>query len=178
MILVAGGLALLAPGIARARLENRLEDAASRLIGTRVTVHCQSFGEAFVDAGQELGYVRFSSDGVPEHHTLIKRAQCHDLSDYLDSRGESLTVQDIVAVHTLTHEAIHMSGETNEATTECIAVQRDADMARLLGAPDDDAVALARAYWAQIYPRMPENYRTSQCGPGGELDIDSPDAPW
>jgi hypothetical protein len=71
-----------------------------------------------------------------------------------------------------------MSGETSEAKTECIAVQRDAEMARLLGASDIAARTLAESYWAQIYPRMPEGYRASQCGPGREMDIHSPDAPW
>ena len=176
--LVLIGAVAFVPGFQRGRLENRLQDAASRLIGTQVTVHCQSFGEAFVDAGAELGYVRFGPDGVPEHHTLIKRQQCHDLSEYLSSDTESPTVEEVVAVHTLTHEAIHMSGETSEAKTECVAVQRDAEMARLLGAPEDAATALAETYWNQIYPRMPEGYRAAQCGPGREMDVHSPDAPW
>ena len=50
----------------------------------------------------------------------------------------------MVAVHTLTHESIHMSGVTSESATECLAVQRDAEMARLLGAPRTAASELAR----------------------------------
>ena len=43
------------------------------LIGTSVSVHCQTAGEAFVDAGWELGFVKYDSEGVPEHKTLIKQ---------------------------------------------------------------------------------------------------------
>ena len=105
-------------------LQGQLGAAASEVVGVPVEVECQSFGSAFVDAGAEFGYVAFGPDGVPERKTLIKREQCCDLSAYLRSDKESPTTEQIVAVHTLTHEVIHMSGVTNEAETECIAVQR------------------------------------------------------
>ena len=37
------------------------------------------------------------------------------------------------AVLTLTHEAIHASGDTSEAHTECIAIQRVPEMVQVLG---------------------------------------------
>jgi hypothetical protein len=157
------GLALLVPWVLRLRLQSELAEAASQVVGREVEVHCQSFGEAFVDVGAENGYVAFGPDGVPELKTLIKRNQCADLRDYLNSEKSAPTQEQIVAVHTLTHEAIHMSGVTNEAETECTAVQRDAEMARLLGASETDAQLLASSYWQSIWPRMPENYRKSDC---------------
>ena len=177
-LLLVAGLGFLTPWFLRVRLEGRLADAASAVVGERVEVHCQSFGEAFVDVGAELGYVPFGSDGVPELRTLIKREPCAALSDYLRSDKSAPPREQVVAVHTLTHEAIHMSGVTNEAETECLAVQRDAEMARLLGAAPSDAHALAASYWTTVYPRMPDAYRTTACGPGAELDRGSPDAPW
>jgi hypothetical protein len=176
LVVIAG--ALLAPSFNRARLETRLEEAVGQLIGGAVEVECQSFGQAFVDTGAEFGYVPFGPDGVPERRTLIKRKQCADLSDYLSSDKLAPSFDHIVAVHTLTHEAIHMSGVTNEAETECIALQRDAEMARLLGAPAEGARALSVQYWQGVYPRMPDGYRSEGCGQNGPLDIGAPEPPW
>jgi hypothetical protein len=172
------GCAALAPWVLRARLEGRLSQATSTLLGIDVIVYCQSFGEAFIDTGAELGYVAFGPDGVPERSTLIKREQCHDLRDYLRSPPTTPTQEQAVAVHTLTHEAMHMGGNTSESETECLAVQRDAEMARLLGAEEQAARNLAVLYWQRHYPLMPGDYRSAECGPGGALDINSPDAPW
>jgi hypothetical protein len=176
LIVLAAGL--LAPSLFRARLEIRLETAVGRLIGGTVEVECQSFGQAFVDTGAEFGFVPFGPDGVPERRTLIKRKQCADISDYIRSDKVQPDLDHVVAVHTLTHEAIHMSGVTNEAETECIALQRDAEMARLLGAPAEGARALSVRYWESIYPRMPDPYASEDCRAGGPLDIRSADAPW
>jgi hypothetical protein len=155
-----------------------LAKASSVIVGVPVDVHCQAFGEAFVDAGMELGYVRFGADGVPERKTLIKRQQCSDLSDFIGGGHADVVHEQVVAVHTLTHEAIHMSGVTSEAETECLAMQRDAEMARLLGADPADALGLAVYYWENVYPRMPDTYSSADCRSGGPLDRDLPDAPW
>lgn len=176
--LVVIALAGLVPFFLRLRLEAKLEEAASAIVGVRVEVHCQAFGEAFVDAGMELGYVRFGPDGVPERRTLIKRQQCRELSDYVGGDHADFSPAEAVAVHTLTHEAMHMSGVTNEAETECLAMQRDAQMARLLGASAPDAHRLAAYYWSDVYPRMPDLYRSDACRSGGELDENLSDAPW
>ena len=178
VVLLILGVAGLTPVVLRLRLEAQLEDAASVVAGTRVQVHCQALGEAFVDAGFELGYVKFGPDGVPERSTLIKRQQCRDLSSYLRSDRDAFSHEHVVAVHTLTHEAIHMSGVTDEAQTECLALQRNAEMAQLLGASPDAAQALASHYWDVVYPRMPDPYRSDECQPGGELDRNLPAPPW
>ena len=48
-------------------------------------------------------------------------------------------------MHVLSHEAMHMTGYTDEAEAECRAMQVDARTARLLGAPEDAARALRSA---------------------------------
>jgi hypothetical protein len=83
-----------------------------------------------------------------------------------------------MAVHVLTHEAIHMSGVADEAVTECLAMQHDARAARLLGAPAEYARRLSRRYWTSIYPRMPAEYRSQECGPNGRLDAHIATSPW
>lgn len=177
-VLIVIAVAMLTPFFLRLRLEAKLEEAASAIVGVPVEVHCQAFGEAFVDAGFELGYVRFGPDGTPEHKTLIKRAPCQDLSDYVGGAHENFTREQAVAVHTLTHEAIHMTGVTSETETECLAMQRDAEMAELLGAAPADAQRLARFYLENVYPRMPDGYRSDDCRNGGSLDEGLPHAPW
>ena len=177
-LLLAMGAGAAVPGVLRASQERRLGGAASVLAGARVAVRCQSFGGAFVDAGPELGYVRWRADGSPEPWTLIKRDQCRHLAAYARSDKRRPTRDQVVAVHVLTHEAMHLSGRLDEAVAECAAVQRDAQTARLLGAGPADAAELAGAYWRNVYPLMPEGYRSGECRAGGAMDERLPDAPW
>jgi hypothetical protein len=81
----------------------------------------------------------------------------------------------VVAVHILTHEAMHLSGLLGEAAAESAAVQRDAHTARPAGAA---AAALAAAHWRNVYPLMPDGYRSPDCRAGGPLDERLADAPW
>jgi hypothetical protein len=178
LLLSALAISAAAPGVLRLREERRLAAVASALAGTRVAVRCQGFGGAFVDAGVELGYVRWRADGSPEPWTLIKRDQCRDLAAYLRSGKRRPSRAQVVAVHVLTHESMHLAGVTDEALTECAAVQRDARTARLLGAPADAARALAVQYWLAVYPTMPDGYRSSECRRGGSLDQRLGDGPW
>ena len=158
-LLLALSVGAAVPGVLRASQERRL-------------------GGAFVDAGPELGYVRWRPDGSPEPWTLIKRDQCRHLAAYVRSGTGRPTRDQVVAVHVLTHEAMHLSGRLDEAVAECAAVQRDAHTARLLGAGDTDASELAAAYWRNIYPLMPDGYRSSDCRSGGAMDERLADAPW
>ncbi|MGZ4594386.1 hypothetical protein [Oryzihumus sp.] len=178
LLLVGLGSGLLVPVVRNARLEHRLSAAAGSLTGVPVVVHCQTMGQQLGDLGSELGFVRYGPDGTPERATLIKRAQCGHLRAYLRSDRRRPTAEQVVAVHVLSHEAMHMAGVTGEAEAECRAVQLDARTARLLGAPEDAARELARRYWRTIYPRMPDDYRSASCAPGGDLDQRAPDAPW
>jgi hypothetical protein len=160
------------------RLEDRLSAAASALVGVPVKVDCQSWGGAMVDADGHLGYVKWGPDGVPERRTLIKRDVCNDLRGYLGSPGAGSNRDQVIAVHILSHESMHMAGEKSEAVTECRAVQRNAITARLLGASPEAAAALAATYWRDLYPNQTEEYRSRDCGPGGALDEHLADAPW
>jgi hypothetical protein len=166
------------PGLLTTLRERHLAEVATTLVGAPAGVRCQSLGEAFVDAGVELGYVRFRPDGTPEHATLIKRDQCRDLAAYARSAKRDPSQAQVVAVHVLTHEAMHMAGIVDEARAECAAVQRDAQTARLLGAAAADARLLAVRYWRTVYPSMPEGYQSPECAAGRSLDEGGADAPW
>jgi hypothetical protein len=158
--------------------EHRLAAAAGSLAGTTVSVHCQTFAEAWMDVGPELGLVPFGPDGVPEHRTLIKWDTCRKLAGWLHSDHAHPSLDQVIAVHVLTHESMHMAGTQDEAVTECRATQRDVRMAMLLGATHRQARALAATYWREVYPRMTDGYRAAACAPGGSLDEHLPDAPW
>ncbi|WP_456789622.1 hypothetical protein [Cellulomonas sp. P5_C5] len=174
---LALAVACAVPIAREAWLEHRLEAAATQVAGGPVQVDCQGLGQAFVDVGQELGFVRWGPDGVPERETLIKVRVCNDLRAWLGSTKADPSLDQVVAVHVLTHETMHMVGIVSESRTECAAVQRDAAMAVALGASPAQAQDLARRYWTEVYPRMPSSYRGG-CGPGGEHDENLPAAPW
>jgi hypothetical protein len=176
--LVILALVLSVPTFLRHRLEGRLSRVASVLVGQHSTVHCQTFGQTFTDTSGDLGYVKFDADGVPQHHTTIMRGPCGELRHYLDGGYAHPSANEIIAVHVLTHESMHMRGQTGESDAECEAMQRDAETAQLLGATPDEGLRLARAYWLVDYPNMPDNYRTSDCALGGPLDEHLPDPPW
>ena len=167
-----------APGMLKAALEDRLSGVVSEVAGKSVRVRCQGLGAAAIDTGSEYGYVQYKQDGTPVTWTLIKRDQCNDLNAYLRSNKRNPGVKRVIAVHVLTHEAMHLASITNEAQAECAAVQRDALTARLLGASPQDAAALARVYYALVYPRMDPDYKSSECRLRGELDEGGDDAPW
>lgn len=166
------------PVMLHARLEHRLAAAASEVAGHPVEVRCQTLSQTWLDAHAELGYVEVGPDGNPERRTVIALQACDDLSDWLGSDRRMPSSGQVIAVHVLTHEAMHMAGEKDEARAECLAVQRDARLARALGATAEQAVALARQYWREAYPRMPDGYRSGDCGPGGAMDAHLPDPPW
>jgi hypothetical protein len=166
------------PSYLRHREEQRLSAVATQLVGTDARVHCQTFGQTFTQLDGDLGFVKWGPDGVPEHQTLIKRGQCADLKSYLGSDKEHPTPDQVVAIHVLTHESMHMRGITEEAKAECAAIQRDSTTAELLGASPAAAMGLARIYWRIDYPLMPSTYRTKDCVPGGSLDEHLPSAPW
>jgi hypothetical protein len=177
-----GALVLVAvlaavPGAQRKVQERRLGAIASKLVGHHVTVHCQDGAEAFVDAGSELGWVAFDENGIPEPKALLKRAQCQFLKSY-DKHPATPSWDEMVAVHVLTHEAMHMRGSDSEEVAECEALQRDAFTAQAFGATPEQAHALAVRYWKQVYPRMPDDYTTGECSPGGALDENLVASPW
>jgi hypothetical protein len=76
------------------------------------------------------------------------------------------------AVHTLAHEAQHARGILDEATAECYGLQTTADAAIQLGRSRKDAAYLAAVYWKHWYVWLGDRWRSSECRPGGRLDLD------
>jgi hypothetical protein len=172
------GVALAVPTLLRHREESRLGKVATVLVAAPATVHCETFGQSFTDLSGDLGFVKFSADGVPQHHTTIVRGPCADLKHYYSGDQAHPTPNEVIAVHVLTHESMHMRGQPDEAMAECEAMQRDAETAQLLGATPQEGLELARAYWLEDYPNMPDAYRSDDCRLNGALDEHLPDPPW
>ncbi len=166
------------PVVNRVTLEGRLSHSSSTLLGEHVEVDCQTLTGSALDMGNELGFVKWGPDGIPERKTLIKHQQCNDLQSYLNSSKQHPSAAQVLAVHVLTHESMHMSGIKVEFVAECDAMQRDTAMAEIMGATPAAAHALAVTYWLTVYPNMPDGYRNGGCQPGGSLDLHLPDAPW
>jgi hypothetical protein len=166
------------PVLRHAQTESRLADVAQALVGHHVQVRCETLSQAWLDAHPEAGYVRFDADDRPEPVATLTVQTCDDLSDWLGSDKVHQPLRQIVAVHVLTHESMHLAGLRDEARAECAAVQRDVRTATLLGASDHQAKVLSVAYWTQVYPDLPDAYRSSDCAPGGSLDEGLPDPPW
>lgn len=177
-LLAVLAVAAAVPVVRRHQEEDRLSRVSTQLAGRSVRVHCQSIGQAMTDVGAELGFVRYDDAGRPEPRTTIKRDPCGRLRDYYSGHRAHPSQDTVIAVHVLTHEAMHMHGLTGEAAAECAAVQRDATTAELLGATPAQAHALARVYWRLVYPQMPDDYRETSCAPGGTADEQLASAPW
>jgi len=128
---------------------------------------CQRFTPDLLELSNNAGSVSWDSPDV----ALLRRATCNDLFSWLVSRKAEPSLDQTIAVHIVVHEAIHVSGEINEAITECTAMQRDARAAELLGAQPVQARALALTYYEQAYPQMHPDYRSGGCVEDGPLDL-------
>jgi hypothetical protein len=73
------------------------------------------------------------------------------------------------ATVTLTHEAVHVAGEIDEAKTECFAVQKAPAVAQTLGVSAQRAFELAWYVWR--FPTTPANYQSSDCKAKGRYDL-------
>ncbi len=96
-----------------------------------------------------------------------------------------------VAILTLAHESIHLGGivggtlsnglavgdQQAEAKADCFGMQWMPYVAEQLGDTPDDAQALARYFWDEVYPlSLPSHpqYWSADCRPGGALDTRPP----
>jgi hypothetical protein len=92
-----------------------------------------------------------------------------------------------IAILTLAHESIHLSGIVGgtlsnglavgdpqaEAKADCYGMQWMPYVAEQFGDTPDDAAAIARYFWDKIYPLDINHppYWSAQCIPGGALDL-------
>lgn len=160
------------------RAEARYTAAASEMLGrSDVEVTCQSLSAALLDVMGFGGYVPYKADGSLPTEAHLMWETCRDLRKWeRDPQGANL--DGIVALHILTHETMHLSGEYVEAAAECFAIQKDAAMAALLGADTATGRAHAARYFDEVYPRMREDYRSAECAASKAMDLAPETAQW
>lgn len=176
---------LLVPAVALGWLElsfradqATFSEVASDIAERDVSIECQRFGGALLDPTAEAGYVQFDAAGSPSDTGRLERDACNDLRDYLGGDKSAPPLRQVIAVQVLAHESYHLAGVRDEARTECAAVQRLDEVAVMLGATPEQGRALATRYFAEVYPRMPDAYRSADCADGGEWDAAPDDPAW
>jgi hypothetical protein len=148
-------------------LEARLGLAATTLAGREVSIRCD--GLQGIHASPDIGgFVRFSGS-TPANYAHIRRTLCRSLSRLTRDRGAGGS-DEAEAVKVLAHESFHLRGVMNEAATECYALQYVTRVATRLGASEANAVRFHELDM-RAYPLAPPKYRSSECRPGGALDL-------
>lgn len=172
----------------RSRLQPRYGEAASRLTSRAFDVRCwneddwtriQRESAAFEDvASVDVdGFANFYTG-----HVNLSPEVCAGLDEltYGDDRPTTSDALDRLAygAFVLAHETDHILGVDDEAIATCDGLQNVALVARGLGADAAYARKLADAYWEDLYPQEPADYRTLRCGPNRPLDHSIGDGAW
>jgi hypothetical protein len=163
------------------RVEKKASRIMSHILGTKVRYTCGSKLNTWFDRSTDhaLGYVRWTPQG-PEKKSKLRHETCDALKDVIsDPNDLSDPYRRLFSIHVLTHEAMHMVGEQNEAIAECKAIQRDFKTAIALGMSLEKAQEFVLWYYQSFYPKfMSTGYHSPECRRGGTLDENLPTSPW
>ena len=141
------------------RFEAQLASAAQPVLGHRDSgFACERLMRNFWSSTGHVGHVWFDADGTPARDAFLSSGTCAKVKAWRAHPGRS-RLDEIVAVHTVAHEAAHLAGQRDEAAAECTAVTHDAQVMERLGASPDQARAAVVRYVTQVYPRLPDEYR-------------------
>ncbi len=153
------------------QLEKSLSEKSSILAGKPAKVHCNSlFDSIFDNQLNVIGHANFETGDI-----VFQFGWCRNMLKYLDHPND-LTELELMSLALFTHEAMHVRGERNEQKTECQAIQRNYQAAKLLGVQEHIAQKNAVDYYKNIYPRHP--YFSPRCAPGKEYDEKLDDSSW
>lgn len=164
------------------RIEPKLSRAAGAVAGKNVEVRCWSGPDWRKLMVEERAYTRgkvnesvlgFASAGGAR--LSLAPTICRDLTRLAYEQARPAAAERLhalaLAVATLAHESVHVSGIADEATAECHGIQLSERAARALGIERRLARRLKEAYWSR-YDEIPAVYRSPECRDGGELDLD------
>jgi hypothetical protein len=153
---------------AKAAASERFADEASLIAGKQVTIFCDEARD-FVGAVQHADGVAV----VGGEHAYLTPERCYDLYR-LAFDDQVLGSRTGRAIAVLAHEAWHLRGESDEATTECYALQSGVELGRRLGLSESRARQLMRQQLTENALRGPGSFEyrlTSECRDGGPLDL-------
>jgi hypothetical protein len=169
-------------GLRHEQNERRLALVATELAQRAVEVDCPSFFARLIEITPNAGWVDFDEHGLPSDTTHLSAATCESLERIwradvppslacLRSACDRDTLALVAGLVTLAHESWHLRGVTNEAQTQCYAIQSVELVALRLGVAPADARAVAD-FVALHDARSPEGeYHSSECRPGGAFDL-------
>ncbi len=152
----------------RAAATERYSTEAAVIAGHQVDVRCD-------ESGAQVGAVQHA-DGVAEvggRNAYLTPEICFDLYR-LAFRDDEPTAATGRAVAVLAHEAWHLHGVSDEATTECYALQSGVDLGERLGMARSTARRLMQQQLVENRRRTvsTQEYRlTADCRNGGRLDL-------
>lgn len=161
-----------------ARFEGRLAYAASPILGERDSgFTCERVMRNFFSSHARPGHVEFDANGAPAQDAFLSMKTCARIKSWLRDPGAA-DQDESHAVHIVAHEAAHLVGVTVEAQAECLAIQAGEEVRTRLGADPQQARSQAAEYYHSYYPRLPGEYRSADCAPGGALDNSPEDGVW
>lgn len=115
---------------------------------------CQRLSTAFIDKYPlYAGYVEHDKPNT----AVVKYRECKDLMDYF-SNPEKDSIEHTMAFNVLLHEAVHVSGEFDEAVAECRAHQHHVSEAVKMGTDAMVAVKNLKTYISEYYPHLQSKY--------------------
>jgi hypothetical protein len=157
------------PEDARAQAVRRFSAEASTIAGKPVQIRCD-------ESGTHVGAVQHA-DGVAivgGDLAYLTPERC--LSLYrLAFEGEIKSSRTARALAVLAHESWHLRGESNEAVTECYALQSAVDLGRRLGLSADTARQMMRQQLTENALHghgSPAYLVPPECRDNGPLDLD------
>jgi hypothetical protein len=168
--------------------EQIAEQVARRLTGHDASVRCGALWNA---PSYVLGITPLLK-GRSFDYFLMRPAECtylawfHSAPLRWDPRtciaDDCARVSSIaMALAVVAHESYHVLGYSNEAQVECYGMQSIWFVANKLGAPVDEAQALASLYATRMYPMrrtQTPQYWSGECRDGGKLDLRRSLARW
>ncbi|MGV8847389.1 hypothetical protein [Tessaracoccus sp.] len=161
-----------------AMFEGQLSDAvAPGMGGVRASFACERVLRGAWASQGRVGHVWFDGEGHPSGAAFLSADTCAGVRAW-EGRSSGATMEQIVAVHTVTHEAAHLAGIRDEAGAECAAIQRDAAVMVALGATRTESARAVGEYLTVVYPRLPDAYRSGECVAGGSMDLSPANGSW
>lgn len=171
--------------------QDRLAGIASDIAGRGVKVRCPGPLRR-IGPDTVAGSVEVDADGAAADETRLSTATCAELDALAEGRRatelacaeRSSSCGDDVqavawAVNALAHESFHLRGVTQEAVTECFAMQAVARAAQGLGATAAQAQGLAALHWETSPAKKGSTYQVPPgCADGQPLDLRPADPVW
>jgi len=178
LVLALGGWQVLR----REQNERRLALVATEVAQRRVDVDCPGFLGRLVEITPNAGWVDFDENGRPADNTHLSAATCASLErvwraeephTFFCLRTVCLeeTYELVAGIVTLAHESWHLRGITNEAQTQCYAIQTSELVGLRLGVAPMDARAIADFVAARDASSNDSEYHSPECRSGGAYDL-------